>query len=185
MHISLQLFALKGAFSETFAEEILRSISTSMSTVPCNWNDHFDIFLIFGKDSFKAVTQIEEIFTLRNFALQNFRLDVEVHESTAHLLFGLGLWLHAHRPLVTRPLRHRHFVWIFAVCPQRHCGIVFFECSSLGFESDRLVEHINFFIGVSVVNKFGVIVVIFSWLQKWLVSCKIKKGQIAGRIRSI
>ena len=69
LHISLQFFALKGAFSETFAEEILRFISTSVSAVACNWNDHFDIFVIFRKDSLKAVAQIEEIFTLRNFAL--------------------------------------------------------------------------------------------------------------------
>lgn len=56
LHVSLQLLALEGALSETFSEEILRSIAPSVSSVASNWNDHFDILRVLGEDLLEAVT---------------------------------------------------------------------------------------------------------------------------------
>lgn len=49
------------------------------------------------------------------------------------------------------------------------------EAASLGFEIDRFIEHIDFFIGVGIVDKFSIVIVILTGLHEWLVGYRNSK----------
>lgn len=56
LHVPLQLLTLERALSETFAEEILRSVSPSVAAVAGDRDDHFHILRVFGKDLLESIT---------------------------------------------------------------------------------------------------------------------------------
>jgi len=87
LQISLQFLALKGAFPETLAEEVLWSISTSVAAVTRDWDHHFDVSSILWEDFLEAITQVEEVVALGDLAFQDFGLDVEVRECRSHSLY--------------------------------------------------------------------------------------------------
>jgi len=93
LQISLQFLALKGAFPETLAEEVLWSISTSVAAVTRDWDHHFDVSSILWEDFLEAITQVEEVVALGDLAFQDFGLDVEVRESRSHSLLRICLRL--------------------------------------------------------------------------------------------
>ena len=64
LQISLQFLALEGALPEALAEEVLRSVATSVASVSSDGNNHFDVFSILREDFLEPVTQIEEVVPL-------------------------------------------------------------------------------------------------------------------------
>ena len=56
-----------------------------------------------------------------------------------------------------------------AVGPEGLSWVEALESASPRLQRNSFIEHIDFFIGVSIVDKFGIVIVILSWLQEWLV----------------
>ena len=77
-HLSFQPFALQRAFSETFTEEVLAAISSSVTPVAGDWNDHFLVKLVVREKLLKSVAQGEKVLVLANSTLKNARLYLEL-----------------------------------------------------------------------------------------------------------
>ena len=68
-----------------------------MASVACDWDDHLDVSSILREDFLKSIAQVEEIFTLRDLAFQNFWLHVKIRECGAHSFLRLCLRLQTQR----------------------------------------------------------------------------------------
>ena len=69
--IPFKFFALQRTFAEALAEEVLGPVASPVAAIPRNRNHHFLISLVVAKDLLKAVTQVVEVFVLRNAAFED------------------------------------------------------------------------------------------------------------------
>lgn len=53
--MSLESLTLETGLSEALSEEILRSISSSMTSIASDWHDHLHVGFILGKHLFETV----------------------------------------------------------------------------------------------------------------------------------
>lgn len=63
----------------------------------------------------------------------------------------------------------RWSAWEFAVGSETLRWLGVLEAASLDLEVNGFIEHVHFFIGVGVIDKFGVVIIILSRLHEWLV----------------
>ena len=80
MEISLQLFGLERGLSEGLPKEILRSVPSSVSAVPCDRKHHLLVLFVVRKNLFESVAQIEEVLSLAELRLENFGSHVDIIE---------------------------------------------------------------------------------------------------------
>ncbi len=76
MELSLQSFALNGDLTEGFAEEVLRTVATSMATVTADRKHQPLVFSVVGEQATEAIGDLHKVIVLRDFGLQKARLHV-------------------------------------------------------------------------------------------------------------
>lgn len=158
--VSLQFLRLEGLLSEAFAEEVLGSLTSSVASVSSDWNHKFCVWLVLREYPLEAITEREEILSLRDFALEDFWLDVEIGQSGAEFFFDfcssdeLGLVSGA-----ATSISRLTFESVQGV-------VSFGECPSLTFMNHSAVEHLLFFCRVGVINESRVIIVVLSWSHR-------------------
>ena len=176
--MSLQALALQGALSEALPEEVLRLVSSSMASIPSNWEYHFLVLLLFHEYFLEAVTEIEEVGLLAQFALQEVGLHLEFIEG--HAQFPLGLTAGAEGRLGSILSNERIILldqggWPLShlgLGPEAHYGVAHLGDSSAGgLDGDRIIQHFSLLSGINVVHEFGIVVVVFPWLHLRLVHC--------------
>lgn len=81
--ISLQAFALECGLSETFAEIVLRAVTSAMTSVANNWNDHLLIDFVVSEHRFESFRQSEEFALSNGTSLQHLGLNLSQVEVAA------------------------------------------------------------------------------------------------------
>ena len=86
--LSLQLLALERYFSETLSKEILTFITSSMSTISWNWNNHLLVHPIIITQCFLETNRhIHKVLCVSHFPFKHNWLHIEVTESSTKFLF--------------------------------------------------------------------------------------------------
>ena len=114
--VSLHFLALKRGFPEALAEKVLRSITSSVSTISRDRNDHLLIFFILGKDLFEAVRHVEKVTVLADSTLEKLWLYFEsVVTTVSLLLLKLIQTVLTHRKVFLATLKSSIKIELFSV----------------------------------------------------------------------
>jgi len=76
---------------------------------------------------------------------------------------------------LAKSVGHRWSAWEFAVGSETLRWLGILEASSLDLKVNGSIEHVHFLIGVGIIDKFGVVIIILSWLHEWLVGYRNSK----------
>jgi len=147
-----------------------------------NWNNHLFIVFILSEDFLETVRQAKELLLLTNLALQNDWLNIKILKCLSHQFFCCGALTNleisatrihisfAHKPSWSLTVSSKMLHWIGS------SGRIIssFVVAAHGFR-----KHVFFFLRVCVVDEFGVVIIVSSWLHIWLIN---KSSKVLGNV---
>lgn len=71
--LTLKELALDGCLLEALSEEVLRRVTSAVTSVANNWDHHLLVYSIIAENFFETIRQVEESFFVSDFRLKNLR----------------------------------------------------------------------------------------------------------------
>ena len=75
---SFDAFALNRRFSKIISKQVLGTVTSAMTTVANDGDDHLLVFFVASENFFKAICHGEEFFLQTNFALKQFGFNIDL-----------------------------------------------------------------------------------------------------------